>query len=91
MNGEDGESSWRATGFYGQLHARKRHISWELLRTLKNQSLLPWVVFGDFNEIIHQEEKLGWLERDADQMRIFRECLNLCGLIDLGFMGQRFT
>lgn len=48
-------------------------------------------MFSNFNEIVHSEEKLGWLERDADQMRNFNECLNLCGLIDLGFLGQRFT
>ena len=48
-------------------------------------------MFGDFNEIVHLEEKLGWLEQDADQMRNFKECLNLCGLLDLGFVGQRFT
>ena len=39
--GEGGACSWRATGFYGHPDARKRHISWELLRTLKNQSTLP--------------------------------------------------
>ena len=89
--GEGGACSWRATGFYGHPDARKRHTSWELLRSLKNQSTLPWVVFGDFNEIVHPEEKLGWLDRDADQMRNFRECLNEYGLFDLGFVGQRFT
>lgn len=35
----------------------------------------------------HLDEKLGWMDRDADQMRVFRECLNQCGLSDLGFMG----
>lgn len=39
----------------------------------------------------HPDEKLGWLDRDANQMRRFRECLGACGLIDLGFVGQRFT
>ena len=52
---------------------------------------MPWVVFGDFNEIINFDGKLGWLERDARQMEGFRECLFACGLIDMGFVGQRFT
>ena len=75
VHGEEGASPWRATGFYGHPNTSKRHISWELLETLKNQSTLPCVVFSDFNEIKHPKEKLGWLDRDADQMGNFKECL----------------
>ena len=82
---------WRASGFYGHPDARKRYESWDLLGSLKIQCDMPWIVFGDFNEITHPDEKLGWLDRDANHMRSFRECLSLCGLIDLGFVGQRFT
>lgn len=52
---------------------------------------MPWIVFGDFNKITHPDKEFGWLESDANQMRSFRECLNACGLIDLGFVWQRFT
>ena len=45
-----------------------------------------WVVCGDFNEIMQSDEKLRWLDRDARQMEVFRECLS-----DLGFVGQRST
>ena len=91
VHGDGGAKPWRASGFYGHPDARKRYVSWELLISLKNQCMMPWIVFGDFNEITHPDEKLGWLEQDANQMRSFRECLNVCGLIDLGFVGQRFT
>ena len=50
-----------------------------------------WVVFGDINKIVHLEEKLGWKEREADQMEAFREVLSVCGLSDLGFVGRRYT
>ena len=56
---------WRATGFYGHPSASKRHTSWKLLETLKEQCDMPWVVLGDFNEITQSDEKLGWLDRDA--------------------------
>ena len=46
--------------------------------------------FWDFNEIVKSDEKLGWLERDARQMEMFRECLSECGLIDFGFCGAAF-
>ena len=51
---------------------------------------MPWVVCGDFNEIVQSYETLGWLDRDARQIKVFRECLSNCGLIDLGFVGQHF-
>ena len=86
-----GAMPWRASGFYGHPDARKMYESWDLLGSLKIQCDMPWIVFGDFNEITHSDEKLGWLDRDANHMRSFRECLSLCGLIDLGFVGQRFT
>ncbi|XP_023874724.1 uncharacterized protein LOC111987261 [Quercus suber] len=85
------QSPWKATGFYGHPDASKRYTSWELLIALKNQCTMPWVVFGDFNEITHQNEKLGWNERELKQMEGFRESLSKCGLFDLGFVGQRFT
>ena len=37
-------------------------------------------MFGDFNEILNSDEKLGWLDRDARQMEGFRECLSKCNL-----------
>nr|POF06371.1 hypothetical protein CFP56_59434 [Quercus suber]POF10146.1 hypothetical protein CFP56_77127 [Quercus suber] len=52
---------------------------------------MPWVVCGDFNEILHLDEKTGWKECDVDQIKEFREVLSRCGLFDLGFVGQRFT
>ena len=82
---------WRATGFYGHPDAGKRFISWQLLDFLKNQNTMPWIVFGDFNEIMWSNEKSGWLDRNANQMADFRDCLNRCELVDLGFIGQKFT
>ena len=86
-----GAQPWRAMGFYRHPDASMRFISWRLIESLKRQCDMPWVVFGDFNEIVQSDEKLGWLDRDARQMEVFRECLIDCGLIDLGFVGRRFT
>ena len=83
--------SWKAMGFYGHPDVSMRFISWRLIESLKRQCDMSWVVFRDFNEIVQSDEKLGWLDRDARQMEVFRECLIDCGLIDLGFVGLRFT
>ena len=68
-----------------------RLSSWKILEALNAQFDLPWVVFGDFNEITHIDEKCGWAERDANQMEAFRNALDICRLRDLGFVRQRFT
>ena len=65
------QNPWRATSFYGHPDASKWHTSWQLLEALKNQCTMPWIVFGDFNEITHQHEKLGWKERELKQMEGF--------------------
>lgn len=36
----------------------------ELIRRLHSLSLLPWVIVGDFNEILKLNEKLGGLLRN---------------------------
>lgn len=71
---------WRATRFYGHLDTQKMHISWKFLECLNLQLSLFWIVFGDFNEITHIEEKCGWVERSVDQMLAFQNALDACNL-----------
>lgn len=54
---EDARFSWRCTEFYGHLEERLRERSWDLLRLLRQDNRLPWLVVGDFNEISHSFEK----------------------------------
>ena len=88
---KDSDAAWRFTGFYGELETHKRHESWELLRRLHHQNSLPWLCAGDFNEILKQGEKLGGPTRPPGQMQLFRDSLDECGLIDIGFKGSPFT
>ena len=56
----DGEVGWwHFTGFYGHPDMAKRHESWAKLRHLKRSSSLPWLVIGDFNEIVGLSKKEG--------------------------------
>ena len=91
VQGEGSGGPWRTTGFYGHPVTSKRQSSWQLIESLYAQCKMPWLVYGDFNEIMHPDEKIGWKERDVDQMKEFRESLSRCGLFDLGFIGPRFT
>ena len=46
---------------------------------------------GDFNELVRIEEKQGRHTRSERQMQLFRDVLDECGFVDLGFTGPKFT
>ena len=83
--------SWRFTGFYGAPETHKREALWNLLRRLNVQFKLPWCCMGDFNELVRIEEKHGRHNRLERQMQLFRDVLDECGFVDLGFAGPKFT
>ena len=83
--------SWRLTGFYGHLETHRRRESWRFLNTLNNQFRLPWLCFGDFNEILSQEEKSGGALRPQHQIEAFKDIVSKCEFIDLVFSGFNFT
>ena len=76
------DDSWRFTGMYGMPETRRKHKTWELLRTLDRKFSLPWLVAGDFNEILLSHEKFGGALRSEAAMRDFREVVDDCGLLD---------
>ncbi|KAK2662641.1 hypothetical protein Ddye_001215 [Dipteronia dyeriana] len=78
------DNVWRLTGFYGDPVSSQRCHSWTLLRRLACMSPLPWVVIGDFNEIVYYDVKKGGVPRDWRNIASFREALNDCSLVDLG-------
>ena len=82
---------WRFTGFYGQLVTSKRHEAQAKLRALNNKPHIPWQCAGDFNEIVMHEEKVGGSIRGQQQMQLFREGIDECEFMDLGFVGPSFT
>ncbi|KAH1098558.1 hypothetical protein J1N35_015479 [Gossypium stocksii] len=87
-NGEEEESfRWRFTGFYGAPNVREKAKSWNLLRRLGQNNSLPWLVGGDFNDILYANEKQGGVVRDENRMNAFRKTLDDCQLEDIGFAG----
>lgn len=88
INDVEGGDTWRFTGFYGHPDGRNRSASWNLLRQLSHDQSIPWVVVGDFNKITNSFEKKGGRLHSDRQMKEFREALEDCNLLDLGFTGR---
>jgi endonuclease/exonuclease/phosphatase family metal-dependent hydrolase len=82
---------WRLTGFYGSPERSGRSETWQLLKRLGDQNQVPWVVLGDFNEILYNSEKMGKAARAKSQMKVFREVLDNHCLRDLGFRDPWYT
>jgi hypothetical protein len=82
---------WRLTCIYGEPCSENRSSMWDKLRNLKLESNLPWLVMGDFNEVLWPEEHISATPRAVGQMEAFRDVLNVCNLRDLGFSGVPYT
>ena len=71
---------WRFTGFYGEPKWEDKYKSWECLHSLNQSTNLPWVVIGDFNEILYSHEKEEGAPRPLRMMQSFHDALADCGL-----------
>jgi hypothetical protein len=77
--------SWRQTFVYGEPKTQDRHLMWELMKRIKNRLHAPWLMIGDFNEVMWPFEHFSSRARRERQMANFREVLSHCELHDLGF------
>jgi endonuclease/exonuclease/phosphatase family metal-dependent hydrolase len=71
---------------------------WDLIKRIKPMLNGPWLMLGDFNEALWQEEHISKTPRAVNQMDAFREVLDAfrevlsdCNLVDLGFAGVPYT
>ena len=46
---------------------------------------LPWVMAGDFNEPLSESDKFGGRGVSVNRTLEFKDCLDACNMIDLGF------
>ncbi|KAL4280035.1 hypothetical protein GQ457_03G016680 [Hibiscus cannabinus] len=68
-------SSFRFTGMHGRSESTLKKHNWALIDHLRDASPLPWVLGGDFNEILSLSEKQGGSQKPYHQLTDFRECL----------------
>jgi hypothetical protein len=76
---------WRQTFVYGEPRAQDRHLMWTILRRLKLSQLGPWIMVGDFNEVLWPFEHFSSCRRSEKQMLECRDVLFDCDLHDIGF------
>ena len=83
--------SFLFTAIYAPPHFNKHKPFWNYLQNLATNISLLWVLLRDFNDMLSDEEKLGGLPVNRTRILAFRNCMDKCGLMDLGFHGPCFT
>ncbi|QHO53738.1 Endonuclease/exonuclease/phosphatase family protein [Arachis hypogaea] len=70
---------------------RERKQMWDSIQNIAHNLAEPWILMGDFNYIVDQKEKRGGGLCNIHNCRRFRKWIDDCKLLDLGYVGQRFT
>ena len=52
---------------------------------------MPWIMAGDFNEPLIKEDKYGGKGVHVNHSLAFKDCLDFCNMVDMGFSGPRYT
>lgn len=83
---------WLVTIVYASASYVRRQELWDKLSNLATNIVDPWVVLGDFNDILVDHERKGgspnfWIRG----MNGFRSMVQDCNLLDMGFQGSLFT
>ncbi|KAL5720793.1 hypothetical protein ACHQM5_013428 [Ranunculus cassubicifolius] len=82
---------WYFTFVYGHPIAWKRKLVWDELRAFSNVIDGAWLLLGDFNAILRADEKMGGNGTLHNSLVEFNDLVNDLGLVDLGFVGPKFT
>lgn len=79
------------TAVYARCSAIERLKLWEELECVAEDLHIPWLVGGDFNIIMNEEEKLGRLPVSQMETFDFAQCISNCALTKLPFSGSIYT
>ncbi|KAK4476678.1 hypothetical protein RD792_015838 [Penstemon davidsonii] len=82
---------WLCSGVYAKPNPSERESFWNKLESMSTANSLPWLVTGDFNEVANISEKRGRRLASAARCRRFKEMMDTCGFMDLGYRGPKFT
>ena len=69
----------------------ERKLLWSNIEEVGQLHSLPWLMVGDFNEVLCAEDKFGGNQININRTMAFKACLDSSNFVDLGFAGPKFT
>ena len=64
---------------------------WENLSKVADLHSKPWIIAGDFNKPLAGDDKFGGRLVSINKALMFKDCLDKCDVVDMGFNGLRYT
>ena len=64
---------------------------WDSLKKVSDHHNLLWILIGDFNDVLEESEKFGGNSLSVRKVREYRECMDHCNMLDLGFSRPKYT
>ena len=83
--------SWLFSTVYASPRFEERSILWNNHTALAELHGMAWVIAGDFNEPLVENDNFGGRVVSVNRSLQFKEVLDKCNMVDLGFSGPRFT
>lgn len=78
-------------GFFGLPESDKQNAFQNFLRNLAHDTSYPWFIFGDLNDMLSNDDKIGLLDHPSWIIRGFKEATIDCNLQDLPMEGYQYT
>lgn len=69
----------------------ERWILWDNLKIVAQLHNLCWLMLGDFNAVLNGDDKFEGNRVNINRAFQFKECLDDCNMLDLGFAGSKYT
>ncbi|XP_023873178.1 uncharacterized protein LOC111985765 [Quercus suber] len=83
--------TWILSAIYASLRSEERRILWDNLSKVAELHNKPWIMASDFNEPLIEEDKYGGRGVHVNRSLAFKDCLDNCNMVDMGFSGPRYT
>ena len=83
--------AWLFSAIYASPRSEKRLVLWSNLSKVAELQNKPWIMAGDFNEPLVGGDKFGGRGVSINRSLLFKECLDRCNMINMGFFGPRYT
>ncbi|XVF24392.1 hypothetical protein REPUB_Repub13aG0124000 [Reevesia pubescens] len=82
---------WLLTAIYGSPEVVERSMLWKSLILANEVHQLPWLVLGDFNQVLSADEKMSKRGVNLNHCSQMQNCFAHCNLRDLETVGLIFT